>query len=575
MSDNKLSSRLSFVYDQFTKQYEKSIKKDKLINHRENSDVMLIIGDASKTKNLFTEDIPENYVDVSFLSFVNRMGINIKSLGNTFKDALFNYFLKFDPSPNKEYMQWYINLYGDLCRNRPQITKQNKTNEQFSEKTVSAENLFFEDLGKIAEAIEVFIFLKKTSVLSNQQRDINQYKTYNEFINTIKPYAALGDDDSEQVHTLTHSEIKCIQNFVNAPVKTDKVFSETEEPIAELVYEDDTWVIVQTHNKEANAIFGKNTSWCTAGTRYMSMFSSYHDQGPLLVLIKKGYGSVYHIRNKPNVRLQFHFESSQYMDARDTPIKINLFLKNYPKVKSFFSKYVDAAAFKLLQTGKPEQVINFLKTLGYGDELISVLKRVQPESIELDDFKLSPKALNEIGDIVSLKKLILIGCDIDNIPESFTKLKKLRHLQICDNDKLTVVPDYINELTSLIELDLSNCNILNNFDISGLVNLEHLILDDNNKLKSLPTIGNINKLYRITASNCDIKEIPDYLMSLKDLYMIDVHFNKNLKKVPEYLTKLEDLVACNFVGTNIPEDVVQQLITQAESKPQKCAVAYF
>lgn len=575
MSEIK-KTRLDFVYDQLCKQYEKSAKKDKLISNINYQDQLENYIGTVNESNIFTEESMDNYIDISFLKFLSHVNLDIRTLGATFKDAIFNYFLKFDPTSNKEYLQWFINLYGNVCKDRPQIHMTNRTNENFSTKTVSSEVLFFEDFGKISESLEIFTFLKKTNVLSHQQRDINQYSTYKSFINTIKPYAPADEnDDSEKVHTLTHTEIKCIQNYIDAEDKSNDAFQATETPIAELVYEDDDWVIVQTHNKEANEIFGRNTTWCTAGTRFMDIFALYHSQGPLLVLIRKGYGSVSQIRKNSNVRLQFHFESSQYMDAKDVGIKIDVFLKKYTKVKAFLTKYVDAAAFKLSCSGKPQQVVDFLKKLGYGDELIKVLKRVMPEALELDDFDLTDSALAEIGDITTLKSLKLNNCNVTRIPESFGKLTKLTNLQLYGNKKLTTIPEHINKLINLVDLDISNCDIKNAFDISGLVNLEHLIFDNNQNLTKFPTLGNIKQIDRITASNCNLGEIPDAIMNLKFLYMLDLHYNKNLKKIPIGLTTLPALVALNIHQTKIKNDDIDVLLEQAMGKTEKCAVAVF
>ena len=572
MVENK-KSRLDFVYEQFSKQYEKSAKKDKLLNIEPGIELLDNYLNTTSLPKLFNEPTVDNYVDISFLKFAIDHNIELILHGNSYKDAIFNYLLKYDPSQNKEYVNWFVNLYGDLCKERPQISKVNKTNELFSKKTINNEVLFFEDLGKISESLEVFILLKKTNVLTVTQRDINLYPTYKDFVNTIKPYATRDDDDdTEQVHTLTHSEIKSIQNYVDLKDKSNKNIESLDIPLAELIYEDGEWIIVITHNKESNAIFGRNTTWCTAGTRHDSVFQSYDKQGPIFVLIKKGFGARYLIKKNPEVRLQFHFDSNQYMNANDAPIKIDVFLRKYSKVKDFLTDHVVAAVTRM-SLKKDSGVLEFLKKLGYADQLVKILKKTMPDKLDLSDFPLSMDTVREIGELISLKELILDDCEIKEIPETFANLTKLEVLQINHNTELKIVPEFITKLSNLKKLDLGFCDIQNTFNVSGLTNLEELSLDNNANLRELPkNIGDCSKIYKLSASNCNISEIDDDILRLRLLYMVDMHYNKNLKKIPAELTSLSDLVACNLDNTKLPKELREKLKLNASSKPERCSL---
>ena len=198
---------------------------------------------------------------------------------------------------------------------------------------------------------------------------------------------------------------------------------------AELVFENSEWVIVITHDKEANVEFGKYTTWCTAGTRYGSMFDSYHGRGELFVLIKKGYGSKKAIKKDPAVRLQFHFEDGQYMNAEDRSININEFLFANKDIKRFFRGYIVKRVLPYRQkknSNRQTDDIKYLLNLGFGDEIIKILKESKPEVVDFSGHKIETEYLEKIGEITSIKKLDLSDCGIDKLPDSIAELKYYR-----------------------------------------------------------------------------------------------------------------------------------------------------
>ena len=80
----------------------------------------------------------------------------------------------------------------------------------------------------------------------------------------------------------------------------------------EKVYEDDEWIVYVPHSHTAARRGGEGTRWCTASENdyYYNMYSK---QGPLYINIRKSDGA----------KFQFHFETDQFMDANDDPIRLN------------------------------------------------------------------------------------------------------------------------------------------------------------------------------------------------------------------------------------------------------------
>ena len=80
----------------------------------------------------------------------------------------------------------------------------------------------------------------------------------------------------------------------------------------EKVYEDNEWVVYVPHSHAAARRGGEGTHWCTASENDY-YYNYYSKDGPLYINIRKSDGA----------KFQFHFETDQFMDANDDPIRLN------------------------------------------------------------------------------------------------------------------------------------------------------------------------------------------------------------------------------------------------------------
>ena len=164
----------------------------------------------------------------------------------------------------------------------------------------------YTDLGLISNYLQNFI--KNSSKL--EKRDINQYVTLEEL-------------DS------------ALENIKD--VKGSRETKRDAKTGAEKIYEDNKWIILIPHTKEAAIQYGKGTKWCTAGVND-NMFDYYSKDGPLYIIINKV---------NPNKKYQFHFETNQYKNPEDNNIDLGTFLKENPEIKKFFRsiKNIDLASY--------------------------------------------------------------------------------------------------------------------------------------------------------------------------------------------------------------------------------------
>ena len=103
----------------------------------------------------------------------------------------------------------------------------------------------------------------------------------------------------------------------------------------EKVYEDNEWVVYVPHSHAAARRGGEGTRWCTASENDY-YYNYYSKQGPLYINIRKSDGA----------RFQFHFESSQFMNADDEPAKLgNIGLSE--EIAKFYTKIDPMFKFRL------------------------------------------------------------------------------------------------------------------------------------------------------------------------------------------------------------------------------------
>lgn len=96
---------------------------------------------------------------------------------------------------------------------------------------------------------------------------------------------------------------------------------------AEIVYEDDDWVVYTPKTYAASCKLGQGTRWCTATTEDDSYFNRYTKRGPLYININK---------NNPTEKYQLHFESAQYMDTDDDDVSLKELFDQFPSLRKAY-----------------------------------------------------------------------------------------------------------------------------------------------------------------------------------------------------------------------------------------------
>ncbi len=194
------------------------------------------------------------------------------------------------------------------------------------------------------------------------------------------------------------------------------------------------------------------------------------------------------------------------------------------------------------------------RSLPFLPESIGNLKSLK--KLILDDNKLTrlPKS---IGNLKSLEILILEHNQLISLPESIGELTSLKILDLRYNE-FTTLPESLGELTSL-ELLLLDGNMITTLpeSLGNLKSLERLELKYT-KLTSLPkSIGNLTSLKRLILEYNQVTTLPESIGNLTSLERLELNNNKltTLPKSIGNLTSLERLILDNNQLTSLPKSI--------------------
>jgi hypothetical protein len=175
-------------------------------------------------------------------------------------DWLIGGFEEMDPTPHKEYTQWLCKTYA------AQLGVVTKYED-------------FESRG--SDSLARFHKLKTKQQLKPEHRDINRFRSLQDFEQTVASYPEPQDVAVDKGH-------------------------------AKEIYTDANLRVIQPMDEAAAKYYGQGTKWCTAA-KNNNMFERYAQMGPLYIILLT-------TPERTGEKYQLHFESSQYMDEQDQEI---------------------------------------------------------------------------------------------------------------------------------------------------------------------------------------------------------------------------------------------------------------
>jgi hypothetical protein len=446
-------------------------------------------------------------IDIAYIVTNNKGKQSVK-----LSDEIFEDIVEADPSRNKQYVQWMIQVFlrhisdGDI--------------EQ-------AIRFLTEDLPEASEFLTIFDDVKNKKVFKRSApnrpnapqnvTDINQYTSLAQLYSVVSPFIGASDEESEDGESPLWKKLKKYIDLGEA----------------KLVYRDGDVLIYSPLTIESSCDpLGSLASWCTRreGNTY---FDSYRRNNP------KPDGSVsdYYVIMPKNLfngddegntyPLQFHFESNQLHDKNNSSIerssKLSEVLSRFPGMGEFFKKELG----KLVE-------MDVVKGTGLMDSAyIKYLNMFGGRAEEVISGEVYQKGVENIKKMASQQKV---------------PLQQNKYLKwLMENTENVEILDYLDpDVTE--SLDFSNMN-----------------------LGKLPNMSKFLKVDRITANNCNLKTLPTVDMLPDGGRNINVlSFNDNqITKAPlDGYDTLKECFMITLLNNPIKEINVPVLTKMIEEEPQ-------
>ncbi len=217
---------------------------------------------------------------------------------------------------------------------------------------------------------------------------------------------------------------------------------------------------------------------------------------------------------------------------------------------------------------------NHIRNYYEKDENLIILIRILQTTLQHDN-KISKLHLNELFRNKSIEEVLKsiinqsslkelsIQEDLSSLPYHFREFKSLKKLDLHSNKFSVYIPEPINHIESLLELNLAS-NQINSIpkSVLNLKKLKKLNLS-NNKIQRLPDfIGNLQSLEYLNLSENDLKVLPDSICNLKFLKYLNLSDNL-IRELPSRFGSLSSLEEFDISWNNLAE--IPQSMRKAEA----------
>ncbi|XP_058079940.1 putative disease resistance protein RGA4 [Magnolia sinica] len=165
--------------------------------------------------------------------------------------------------------------------------------------------------------------------------------------------------------------------------------------------------------------------------------------------------------------------------------------------------------------------------------------------------------LGSVANLTSLSSLEVQGFrELRSLPDGeLGNLAALKSLSIYGCDELALLPEELQNLTSLHRLHIHNCNGLTSLRLRGLSSLNRLNIDTCQSLTSLiGGLQHLTALQYLYINNCrELAYLPEDMQHLTSLRILNIWSCEKLTCLPEGLRHVTTLEALSINGMTPPE----------------------
>lgn len=441
-----------------------------------------------------------NGIDIAYI-VLNKSGKKTVKL----TEASFKKLVDADPSRNKAYVEWLIQLF----------------NKYAIENVNDAVTFIDEDLDQATDALRIFDRVKEKKKFRlnakfrkgapENPKDIKQYKDVGQLYTVV---IAFDVDDEDEDESKTEGGLS---------EKGKKLYEDLKSYVklgqARIAYQDSKVIVYQPLTLQASCEpLGSLASWCTRATPSGGLgaetgkeyFHSYRGAtGDKSRLRPGGELSDYYVImpislfQLPNPSthdfypLQFHFETDQLMHKGNQRVKdsdMNKIMNEFPGLAEFLRKETGKFANLEVKTGEgllKNRYIDLLNKFG-GSAQEYIDKETYQEGVD-NIKKLAAEEAKKGGELNKNKYLTWLLSNVKDVSLTDYLPEDIRVLDF-SNIKMNKLPD-ISKFKNVTDLHVMKCGLdelPNNLD--KLPNLQ-LITASNNNIKKLPkSLGNCKLL---------------------------------------------------------------------------------
>lgn len=360
--------------------------------------------------------------------------------------SVFSDMISSDPTENKMYLQWMLNLFSRLLKDRDKAGIE------------MAARLVVEDLPQANKYLTLFEdnkrkkrfkeLCKGSYILKHVKdpTDINQYKSLSQLFDVVDPFI------EKNPSALERTLLKFVEiGHAEIPIRDRKFM-----------------VFIPKHINAATA-FANYANWCTARAGN-GMFKQYTEdykkpngkKSDIYVIIPNDF-----FEGKTKDIFQIHFETNQIKDrsnSQNVSIFENVLMESEGLTNYFYEELITMA--KEYKKGiEGNKYLDYLIKFGFAESLfeliddetptIRFMTREIPKLPDISKFKsldqliICKAKLHElhpsIGKLINLEMLVLTENKIKELPKEIGNLKNLTFLNLIGNP-ITSIPTEISYL---------------------------------------------------------------------------------------------------------------------------------
>lgn len=340
-----------------------------------------------------------------------------------------------DPTDNKMYLQWMLNLFTRLLKGTDEYSR--STAIRFAKEDLPQANQYL-ILFEANKRKKLFKDLCANSYLRDikDPTDINQFKSLSQLFDAVDPF---------------------ISKEPSAVERTLKRFVEAGQAL--IPVKDRKFTLYIPLTTEASVVFENYANWCTA-RKNNGMFDSYTknnkkpngEDSNIYIIINNKFFS-----GESEEVYQIHFETKQIKDKGNGQ-NVSIFEKVINESEAL-SKYFHDELMGMAKQNKKgienNQYLEYLIQFGFAESLFEFMDVTTP-SIKFMTKEI-PK-LPDLSKFTELASLIVTGAKLSDIHPSIGHMKSLQML-VLTNNNLKTLPKEIGMLKNLEFLNVTGNKI--------------------------------------------------------------------------------------------------------------------